>query len=95
MYSPVPGPTPGPGLPPLSPVAPNHWLQAWLVSEGHRAWTGQLRLVLQWLLDTEATIMGDERESSARHEETLPKSHPRASSWVFHCSTSSPFSGWS
>lgn len=58
-------------------------------------WIGQLRLVLQWLLDTEATTMGDESESSAWREETLPKSQSTASSWVFHCSTSSPFSGWS
>lgn len=66
-----------------------------LKSEGHMAWIGQIRLVLQWLLGTKATTMGDQSKSSAWCEETPPKSHPTASSWVFHCSTSSPFSGWS
>lgn len=49
MYSPVPGLAQGPGLPKLSRVPPEHWLQAWLAqeSEGHMAGAGQLRLVLR------------------------------------------------
>lgn len=70
----------GPGLPPLSPVSPNHWLQAWLAqgSEGHLAWAGELRLVLQWLLDTRATIMGNGSGSSAWCEKTLPQEPPHS-----------------